>query len=333
MWQTPSLWRTHTTTRLEGDDIMLKVKLSEVNTFVSNLYEQVDVKDLTASAANAIRFWFLSNMTNIGRYSNRDFERFGRLNGSSGGASRKQGRQDGWVSVTEEVTEIDHITYGTGILYIHGEMQIPTRDVTIKNGCFRNCDADGVEQIYDEEPNSSTGSFKAIRGSHELPVLEEGEFYDPDDLPDPTGVTWEFIKRTSKRKDGMIPYRDIIKSVSGVDTPTSITKYGETPEYSVTRPQAYSGVTATFNDSTVYDKANERHHFPLIIINSAQTKSIDTMLDQTFNNENGMYDGRLPRITSRRGNFEVKNDMQVSATSKQRILDYISPLTNDAYDE
>ena len=307
---------------------MLKVRLDEVNTFVSNLYNQLDVKDLTANAAGAIRSWFLANMSTIGRYSNRDFERFGRLNGSAS----KQGRQDGWIAVTEEVSEIDHISYGTGILFINGEMQLPTRETTIANSCFRNCDENGEDQIYDERPNVYPGPYYArvLRELIiELPKLAEGEEYDAEDPPPSPGFLWGWIERRTFAQDGgKIGYHNIMRSVGGIEPRT----HNGNGTYSVTRPQAYSGVTATFNDSQVYDVDNERHNFPLIIINSAQPESISTMLDQTFNNSDGVRG--IPQVAKRRGNYGPKNRMQVSSSDKKKIMEYISPLSTDpTYDK
>ena len=108
---------------------MATINLSEINQYIKNLFDRINLRDLEAHHADRIRKWFVNNLSNIGRYAVRDFERFGNL--ESLGKPYNDGRPvhfdraDGWVSLTEEVPDIDHLTYGTGMLYVHGEFELP----------------------------------------------------------------------------------------------------------------------------------------------------------------------------------------------------------------
>ena len=99
---------------------MTSVNLQELNEYIFNMQNQVG----TADGSTAVKQYLIDNLSNVGRYAHRDFERFGNYVSQEGDADHFD-RQDGWVSLTEEVPSIDHLTYGTGVLYIHGEMEIP----------------------------------------------------------------------------------------------------------------------------------------------------------------------------------------------------------------
>ena len=100
---------------------MATINLRQLNDYIKNYYDQIQISDLDTLHTAAVQEWFKENLSVIGRYGHRDFERFGLLKSNSG----RLGRQDGWVSLTEEVPHQNHLTYGTGALYIHGEMEIP----------------------------------------------------------------------------------------------------------------------------------------------------------------------------------------------------------------
>ena len=294
-------------------------KLPAINSFVSNLYDQLNVGELKGGAAAAIRAWFIDNMSNIGRWSNRDFERFGRLEGRVSGS---QGRQDGWVSMTEEVPDTDHITYGTGVLYIHGEMEMPKDGTAITNSCFRNADRRGNELI-----KTSAYSASGAYSNKEGPIEVDADAPNIGAPPTPPGFNWEF---STSGAGGQVDYAEIIKSVSGIET----RMYKGNAKYDAhleNRPNAEFGTPAVFNDDKVYEIDNERHNFPLIIVNSAQPASIEQMLNDQFNQQNGMYDDEVPALVD--GSWPPSRKMQVSAGQIKSILDYISPLETDNYDK
>jgi hypothetical protein len=267
---------------------MAKINFSEVNSFIKTLYAQVNLDSLIAAQAQTMRAWFISNMSKIGRYSSRDFERFGNLYSEG----QEQGRQDGWVAVTEEVTEIDHITYGTGILYIHGEMEIPGKGKPIQNDSF-------------SQNTGSTEHFKITSSA------ADGAF-EGDDASNPiVGYVWSFESVSSGVEYG---YSKIIENVSGI----KLNDTNEvTPEPSATTP-------TTFNDSEVYDLDNERNNYPLIIINSAQPESINRLLSDNIDGKTAIYDGSPPAAAE--STFGPSADMSVGEDDRKNILQYISPM-------
>ena len=286
---------------------MAKVNLGELNNYVKSLYNQVNLEELTGIHAEAIRAWFIENMTKIGRYSNRDFERFGSLSSTQD----RQGRQDGWVALTEEVADIDAVTYGTGALYIHGEMEIPGSTAGIKGDTFHHCDATGQDFIKTPKSYGDTkGGF-----SGEDRTSDQGE-NEPDFA---LGFVWSFVE--IQPQSGNHGYTDIVKSVSGI--PIASEK--------AILPKVTSGraTPSRFNDGSVYHLSNERNNYPWVIINSTQPKSIDNLLKNTFNNDTGMYDRRTPWI-ARKGGYAPGNRVKVTTADRQEILNYISP-TIDEY--
>ena len=268
---------------------MAKIKLTEVNSYVKTIYDQVDLGGLLNTHAAIIRAWFIANMSKIGRYSNRDFERFGNLYSTSGDPEQ-QGRQDGWVSVTEEVTDIDHITYGTGIVYIHGEMEVPGQGNLIKNSGFSSQDANGGEK------------FESVVGA------QDGSFIFSDVSPT-DGVDWEFEQTTAET----YTYTQIVESVSGINVQPSTS----TPSASATTP-------SEFNDSSLYHLDNERNNYPMVIINSASPESIDRLLRDNIDGQTGMYDESIPSVSM--SSFGPKGGMTVSKGDRKKILEYISPI-------
>ena len=88
---------------------MAEINLQEINEFTRNLYDRINVRNIDAAHAARIRNWFVGNMSNVGRYSIRDFERFGMLSTNQSNDSRIHKRQDGWQSVTEEVPDLSLI--------------------------------------------------------------------------------------------------------------------------------------------------------------------------------------------------------------------------------
>lgn len=269
---------------------MAKIKLSAVNEYVRSIYNQVDLSGLVNTHAATIRAWFIANMSKIGRYSNRDFERFGNLYSTNSADKNQQGRQDGWVSVTEEVPDVDQLTYGTGILYIHGEMEVPGKGAAVQNDSYRQCDASGGVEHFEVVVSSSDGAFT---GSDESPIA---------------GFSWNWETVPSET----YTYSKIIQNVAGINVSNSTEK-----------PSATSTTPAVFNDDAVYHLDNERNNYPLIIINSSAPESINRLLSNNIDRKRGMYDGSLPSIS--KGSFPPKNGISVDADNRKIILDFISP--------
>ncbi len=309
---------------------MAKIKFSEVNTFVKNLFNQTSASNLENSHSGRIREWFIANMSKIGRYAHRDFERFGNLRPEN--ILIRQGRQDGWVSLTEEVSDPNHTTYGTGVLYIHGELELPDGN-PIENGSFLPIDPRG-KPIGGENANGNNVSAQfdpEVTGRFIPPETHSHEVPPDADPGTSAGYKWEFTIEEPPY-GGYIPYSQVLESVSGIKMNRALPnggggKYNDGNGY---RPTAIPTATATtpsvFNDDLLYDLDNERNNYPMLIINSAAPESVDRLLAQRINGHNGMYDGKIPEMVRA---SEMDISMKVDTNGRKMILDHISPLTAD----
>lgn len=281
---------------------MSEVNLSDVNEYIRNLYDRVGLRDLDDAHSSRIQSWMVENMSNVGRYSHRDFERFGVVQTLAFGDKTRQKRQDGWQSLTEEVPDIDHITYGTGILYIHGEMEIPPWE-----------DNSGNPIVGDEYGNSAgnTDHFEVD------PVLQKGIFQENSGGDDPTvGYTWGFTEVFPVLPKGKYQWKEITNSVANP------TWSGMGDERLADQPSVTATTPAVFNDGEIYNLDNERNHYPWVVINSGQIASVNTLL-QSMVGKTGMYDEELPVLSAdtypplRSGGLQI---------DRKAILDYLSPL-------
>jgi hypothetical protein len=293
---------------------MAEINLQEINEFTRNLYDRINVRNIDAAHAARIRNWFVGNMSNVGRYSIRDFERFGMLSTNQSNDSRIHKRQDGWQSVTEEVPDLEHITYGTGILYIHGEIELPP-EIAERHG---NANPLLGSQFSEDD---------ALGEQHFLQPVQQciTGFLENEDGAGPVeGYQWEFTLATppsTSSSSGNHTWQNIIESVANPNWPSSEGRVG-TVEYSSTTP-------ATFNDSEIYVVDNERANFPWLIVNSGQPASVDSLL-VSLNGANGMYDEQLPSIATSTGTFPpvvAGGSVSISPQGRVSILDYISPLS------
>ena len=202
---------------------MTSVNLQELNNFIHNMYNDVGVNEKEGPGAS-IQQYLIDNLSNIGRYSHRDFERFGNYVSQEGDADHFD-RQDGWVALTEEVPNIDHLTYGTGILYIHGEMEIPPYEDdpgdNIFGDEFYHVDkTGGTKHIYDDVVNPER--FKDWGGSsvsllatyHPIIAPFAGSRGDGGAL---SGYVWEWVEETHTGTigDGRWLYETITDAVGG----------------------------------------------------------------------------------------------------------------------
>ena len=304
---------------------MAKVKFEQVNTFVKNLFSRTDAGNLENSHSGRIRAWFIANMSKIGRYAHRDFERFGNLRPNN--VLKHQGRQDGWVSLTEEVPDPKHTTYGTGVLYIHGELDLPEGN-PIENDCFSPIAPNGKE-VGGPSGAEVGGQFNSeVRGRF---VPPDEHAHEADATTGKSGYAWSFTEEATPYLS-YIPYAQIMETVSGIRMKRHIRassggKYNVNAGY---RSTPFATATATtpsvFNDTELYELDNERNNYPMVIINSAAPESVDRLLAQRINGHNGMYDGKLPEIVKRSA---LNVNMKVDTNGRKMILDHISPLTAD----
>ena len=279
---------------------MSLINNAELNQYIKNMQDNVQLPQLEASHAGYVRKWFEDNLSNIGRYSHRDFERFGNLK-QTHSAEYQQKRQDGWQALTEEVPHIDHLTYGTGILYIQGPMEIPLYEDNPKE-CMKGDDFYHVSR-------TGTQYF-------EKPTEEYKQWLEIEDGGPMVGYVWEFKLDQDNEgdEDGNWNWKTMVQSVGGED-PEEADLIGVDPSVEKVLPPK-------FNDADLYNVERERDHFPWIIVNSAQNESIKTLLNETFKSKNGMYDEEIPELAI--GSYEPRNDISFT-NGVEAILDFVSP--------
>ena len=305
---------------------MSTINLNELNQYVKNYYTTVGLSELEDHHAGRIREWFKENLSLIGTYGHRDFARFGNFI-SSGEDNDHFGRADGWVSLTEEVPDIDHLTYGTGMLYIQGEMEIPddeggisTPRDNIFGDEFYHVDKTGVtKHIYETVTNPERfidwgSSSESLRDTY---ILEHRlDTVDRGDQGGHVGYVWENQEEThtGTEGDGKWLYQSITDAAGGIHL-----------EEVLGDPSGDGQTPTKFNDEEVYNIENDRHHFPWLIINSGQTKSVKTFLE-FWEGENGMYDSDLPQLAQSTYPPKKHGGIKYVKSRVPGILDYISPL-------
>ena len=84
--------------------IMTSVNLQELNNFIHNMYTDVGVNEKEGPGAS-IQQYLIDNLSNIGRYSHRDFERFGNYVSQEGDADHFD--QAGWMGRTDRRSALD----------------------------------------------------------------------------------------------------------------------------------------------------------------------------------------------------------------------------------
>ena len=324
---------------------MAVINLSEINQYIKNLFDRINLRDLEAHHADRIRKWFVNNLSNVGRYAVRDFERFGNLTSLGKPYNDNRGshfdRSDGWVSLTEEVPDIDHLTYGTGMLYVHGEMELPLYwPEQSKDGY-----GEAGDHIYDDEFHQTnySGTQKHIfqRTKNDPPPVF---WYEPEPTKDrpnkrlgpapawgDQGQRHGYLWHDTPDVD-----QDILQ---GTDTPIG----GTTAAYS--EPDCWMMETITYNigsdivketnsespdgdnDDSIYHLGNERNHFPYRIICAASPEAINDMLDRYVDEyENGMYDGKIPTIIEEVGTYPPIPGHKFVKGGKKAIIDFLSPI-------
>ena len=292
---------------------MSLINNAELNQYIKNMQDNVQLPQLEASHAGYVRKWFEDNLSNIGRYSHRDFERFGNLKPTHDAVYQNK-RQDGWQALTEEVPHIDHLTYGTGILYIQGPLEIPLYEDNPKE-CMKGDDFYHVGKGGKQYFKKDTEEYKHWQ------EIEDGGPMGPNNL-DPvaiktqSGYRWEFeLKQDDEGdKDGQWNWKTMVQSVGG-DNPDEADKIGDVPS-------ATKELPPKFNDDVLYNVERERDHFPWVIVNSAQKKSVEELLNNTFLGKDGMYDEKIPELSA--GDYEPRKKISFNS-GVRAILDFISP--------
>ena len=279
---------------------MATINLNQVNEYIKNYYDQIQLSALDELHTKQVKEWFKENLSAIGRYGHRDFERFGSLKSNSG----RLARQDGWVALTEEVPNEEHLTYGTGALYIHGEMEIPKVGDKIEGDEFGE-----TEHIYEDTVRPK--HFVASGSDRGISYGDQGE-NGAVDPRQPGGFVWRIEEESRPSGDGSNRwmYESITDAVGG-----------DRIEEKTATPSADAETPTKFNDEDVYHLDNERNNFPFVIIQSAQPQSIKDFLEE-WQGDKGMYDDELPALAQN----AYPPSTGIKVTDVDAIIDYISPL-------
>lgn len=307
----------------------MTVSQEELNQYIKNMYADIGLPDLEKHHAGTVKKYLIDNLSMIGRYSHRDFERFGNLEWQYPERIEVHGRQDGWQALTKEVPHLDHLTYGTGILYIQGEMEIPPDEDDpvdpMINDEHYHVNREGDQYVYKEVEDYDFWNDDPGEDGSTGDVGEKGPMgpnnLDPISIKTLSGYRWEWITETPEGDDG-----------SGLWTWATIkeNQYGkgydpaEDDKYNIT-PSAKAELPPKFNDDEVYNLDNERHHYPFKIINSGQAKSVNTLLTETLAGNNGMYDGEIPKLADGTGWPPRRHGIKYPA-GHEVIVDFISPI-------
>lgn len=301
---------------------MAAVNLQELNDFVANLYGTVGVIDVSNSGA--ISQWLIDNLGDTGRYGYRDYERFGNRIAQEGDDDHFD-RQDGWMSLTEEVPNIQHLTYGTGILYIHGEMEIPDYENSINDHIFGDefyhVDKTGAtKHIYDDVVNperyiSWGSSSSSLQNSYLTHVRSDAS--KRGDGGKYAGYVWEFKEEdhTGTIGDGRWLYETITDAVGG--------EFLE--EMTAAKPETNEEDPPVHNDHEIYNLDNERNNFPWLVVNSGRTESIKSFL-QGWKGDKGMYDDEFPALAQPSWPPKKHGGIKFVKKGIDGILDFMSPI-------
>lgn len=315
---------------------MTSVNLQELNNFIHNMYNDVGVNEKEGPGAS-IQQYLIDNLSNIGRYSHRDFERFGNYVSQEGDDDHFD-RQDGWVALTEEVPSIDHLTYGTGILYIHGEMEIPPYEDdpgdNIFGDEFYHVDkTGGTKHIYDDVVNPERfidwGDASSDNKATYNVILRSLFFGSPVDAQGPTGPElgdqgeiWGYVHEfreedhTGTIGDGRWLYETITDAVGG--------EFVEEFQ-AIDEPYTNEETPPIHYDEKIYNIDNERNHFPYVVINSTRPASVKSFLEE-WEGKNGMYDEELPELAKSSYPPKKHDGIKYVKGGITAILDFISPL-------
>ena len=287
--------------------------------------------------ADVIKEYFKENLATVGTYAHRDFAKYGNWKSVSEDDDHF-GRADGWQALTEEVPDIDHLTYGTGILYIFGEMEIPDNEKSKKHPQtkdhifgdeFYHVDKTGAtkhmyEDAVDPERYIGWGSSSSSLKNDYVNTYRIAGYVDDRGEGNKgkyTGYTWEWKEETHTGTEGdnRWLYQTITDVAGGVFLEEKLGQSsgnGETPTIFYDEE----------NDAYQFD--NERHNFPWKVINSTAPVSIKKFLEEYWEGQNGMYDSDLPEIAVELGTYPPvkQSGIKYVKDGVDGILDYVSPI-------
>jgi len=216
------------------------MNINELNDNITSLWDAADLQKLIDVNSSAVRQWLFDNLSYSGRYSYLDGERFGDTASQVG---KNFDFQDGWKSLTEEIDDVEGFTFGTGILYIDGELEINKEDV-IDGDCYATVDINGVELV---------GQVTALSYNQTTTETDGGW---------PSGFTWNLssVSGSSSTSPPALPISVINKQIGGVEAKE------------VQPPAVHSDFGAK------YYLQEERNAFPWIAVINDSPKSISSFL-------------------------------------------------------
>lgn len=322
---------------------MAKINLREINHFIQNFFGSINLPQLEAVHAARLKKWLVENLSNIGRYSVRDFERTGNLTslGKPYNDNRPHhfDRSDGWVALTEEVHDLDSITYGTGALWIHGEMELPLYWPEQSKDNY----GEAGDHIYNDEFHqvNYSGSQKHIYEK----VTDDDDYkfwYEPisrDDSPaggnnwGDQGWEWGYLWReTPKNPSDARINNGTYKPPGGVPAQYSdvVAWYNDTITYTLggDQVQEKQGESPSGdNDDAIYHLGNERNNYPWRIVSGSTPKAVKHVLEKIMpKGSNGMYDDTVPELASEHGTWPPVTGVKYVKGKEKAILDFISPV-------
>ena len=319
---------------------MSTINLNELNQYVKNFYTNIGLSELEEHHAAVLEEYFKENLATVGTYAHRDFAKYGNWKSVSEDDDHF-GRADGWQALSEEVPDIDHLTYGTGVLYIHGEMEIPDDEVSKKHPQtkdhifgdeFYHVDKTGsTKHMYEDAVNperyiswgDASGSLlSSYDDDLRLEETSKGNILQKrGDRGARFGFVWEWKEENHEGTigDGRWLYETITDVAGGVFLEEKLgqsSANGETP-------------TIFYDEENdVYEFDNERHYFPWRVVNSTAPKSIKKFLEEYWQGQNGMYDSDLPEIAVELGTYPPHKQGGITYVKDgvDGILDYMSPI-------
>lgn len=328
---------------------MAKINLSEINHFIQNFFGSINLPQLEAVHAARLKKWLVENLSNIGRYSVRDFERTGNLKslGKPYNDNRPHhfDRSDGWVSLTEEVHDLDSITYGTGALWIHGEMELPlywpeqSKDNYgeagdhIYNDEFHQVNYSGSQKHLYQRVTGEEYEFWYVPDSRDLAPETDDNGEEPANWGDPATDSWRFgylwkphpvtkpqiLNGTYKPPNGVpAAYSDVVAWY--YDTVTQTLGGDQVGEHQGDDPDGE-------NDDLIYHLGNERNNYPWRIVSGSTPKAVKHVLEKIMpKKSNGMYDDTVPEMATEIGTWPPVTGIKYVKGKEKAILDFISPV-------
>jgi hypothetical protein len=314
------------------------MNINELNQFVQNLFDRINVKKYIAAGSYNIKKWMIENISLVGRYSYKDGESFGNYWTIENDLEHYD-RQDGWESLTEEVNDINELHYGTGMLYVRGEMEIPPYEDgnggpavsgdNILGDEYGQTDRNGRPRIkdfalhcYKMKGFSDVGLGKKHferfdlandqdkEGSVKVDICStmgaSGQRSDPHGTGGYNGYVYNWTQQGHQRADSKWLLEYVAENIGGV-------------WHEGAQPPGFNQVEHS------YFKDTERNLFPWLVVMSTRPKTIKKFLED-WEGETGPY-GRVCPLAEPAYPPIKYNGIKYVKGEIDGIVDFLSPLT------